>query len=395
MATLIDNRALPSPAVFATSVAAPLLKIMGSTSGAISMFATGVVTPYNLNWPLTQGGSSTVLTNDGAGNLSWGAGGGGSGVTTLAAIGSTPNANAGTISGTTLNLQPADGTFGGVVTTAAQTFAGAKTFASIFSPIFSSTTANAAASGILRLANTNLIAWRNAANSADVSLALNASDNLELSAGGFTLNGSTSGQITIFANATTTNYSIFMPATQGGASSVLTNDGAGNLSWGAGGGGGSPVFSGLKVFLTTHITGYSPVGTGFSMDTLEYTTGSDVTYNLSNGQFTFVTTGKYRITVNLEAQNITGTIVGFDFLRLQLVNLTGTTQSPNFGSQPTMTGAAGTGYATFQSLTGTVDINATAGSTAVMVINSSGGFGTLTIVNGRDVTGISVQYLGN
>ena len=50
------------------------------------------------------------------------------GVTTLAAIGSVPNANGASISSTTLNLQPANATYGGVVTTAAQTFAGAKTF---------------------------------------------------------------------------------------------------------------------------------------------------------------------------------------------------------------------------------------------------------------------------
>jgi hypothetical protein len=50
------------------------------------------------------------------------------GITDLADIGSTPNANGATISGTTLNLEPANATNGGVVSTAAQTFAGAKTF---------------------------------------------------------------------------------------------------------------------------------------------------------------------------------------------------------------------------------------------------------------------------
>jgi hypothetical protein len=60
--------------------------------------------------------------------VSLGAGGGG-GVTTMAAIGAVPNANGATISGTTLNLQPASASFGGVVTTAAQTFAGIKNFA--------------------------------------------------------------------------------------------------------------------------------------------------------------------------------------------------------------------------------------------------------------------------
>ncbi|MFM7019792.1 MAG: beta strand repeat-containing protein, partial [Aquirufa sp.] len=72
----------------------------------------------------------------------------------LAAIGSTPNANGATISGTALNLEPASASYGGVVTTGTQTFAGVKTFSasataasnlargSIFSP-----TLTAAASG--------------------------------------------------------------------------------------------------------------------------------------------------------------------------------------------------------------------------------------------------------
>lgn len=48
----------------------------------------------------------------------------------LGAIGSTPNANGATLTGSTLNLEPADATFGGVVSAGTQTFAGAKTFAS-------------------------------------------------------------------------------------------------------------------------------------------------------------------------------------------------------------------------------------------------------------------------
>jgi hypothetical protein len=46
---------------------------------------------------------------------------------TLAAVGSAPNANGATLSGTTLNLQPADDTHPGVVSTGTQTFAGDKT----------------------------------------------------------------------------------------------------------------------------------------------------------------------------------------------------------------------------------------------------------------------------
>ncbi len=50
------------------------------------------------------------------------------GIQSLSAIGSTPNANGATITGSVLNFQPADTTFGGVVTTLPQIFKGAKTF---------------------------------------------------------------------------------------------------------------------------------------------------------------------------------------------------------------------------------------------------------------------------
>lgn len=49
-------------------------------------------------------------------------------IISLAAIGSSPNANGATQSGTTFNLEPASASFGGVVTTGSQTFAGGKTF---------------------------------------------------------------------------------------------------------------------------------------------------------------------------------------------------------------------------------------------------------------------------
>jgi len=57
----------------------------------------------------------------------------GGGSITLSAIGSSSNANGATITGSVLNLQPANASFGGVVTTGTQTFAGAKTFSNLAS----------------------------------------------------------------------------------------------------------------------------------------------------------------------------------------------------------------------------------------------------------------------
>lgn len=75
--------------------------------------------------------SGTIITNNltvngslSGTNLS----GTNTGNVTLAAIGAIPNANAASLSGQVLNLQPASASFGGVITTGAQTFAGNKTF---------------------------------------------------------------------------------------------------------------------------------------------------------------------------------------------------------------------------------------------------------------------------
>lgn len=60
------------------------------------------------------------------------------------------------------------------------------------------------------------------------SVEVSSQDNLKLA-------GSTSGELTIKAAATTTDYTLTMPSAQGSASTILTNDGSGNLSWGSGG----------------------------------------------------------------------------------------------------------------------------------------------------------------
>ena len=72
-----------------------------------------------------SGGSGTKYLRD---DMTWQTVSGGSGVTTMAAIGAVPNANGASISGTTLTLQPADATYGGVLTNTTQDIAGSKRF---------------------------------------------------------------------------------------------------------------------------------------------------------------------------------------------------------------------------------------------------------------------------
>lgn len=78
-------------------------------------------------------------------------GGGGSGVDTLANVGSSPNSAAGIISGTTLTLEPADASNPGLVSTTTQTFAGNKTFSGTVT--LSSNTLNMNSHKILNVTN--------------------------------------------------------------------------------------------------------------------------------------------------------------------------------------------------------------------------------------------------
>jgi hypothetical protein len=102
---------------------------VGSVSGDVSTPANGDL------WYDSTGNLLRARIN--GATVSLGAGGG---ISALSAIGASPNANGATITGgTTLNLQPASASFGGVVTTDAQTFAGIKNFAAT-NTVFTTTT---------------------------------------------------------------------------------------------------------------------------------------------------------------------------------------------------------------------------------------------------------------
>lgn len=101
----------------------------GTTSGAITVNAGTTPASYSFVLPQAQGTAGTVLTNNGTGNLTWGAaGGGGSGVTTVGTIDSNgSSADGATISSTSIFMQSASATVPGVVNIGTQTLAGAKT----------------------------------------------------------------------------------------------------------------------------------------------------------------------------------------------------------------------------------------------------------------------------
>jgi len=109
--TSLPSLVLPTSQLSGTiSLTTQVSGILPSTNGG-----TGVNNAFNL----TIGGTSSIngtVTGTNTGDI------------TLIAVGSSPNANAASLSGQVLNLQPADGTHPGVVSTTTQTFAGNKTF---------------------------------------------------------------------------------------------------------------------------------------------------------------------------------------------------------------------------------------------------------------------------
>lgn len=103
------------------------IRLDGSSSGYAGLQAPAAVTSYT--WTLPSADSSGCLRSDGLGTLSFTTCSG-TGVTSVATIGSSPTAAGASISGATLTLQPANGTHGGVLSNTTQTIAGAKTFSS-------------------------------------------------------------------------------------------------------------------------------------------------------------------------------------------------------------------------------------------------------------------------
>lgn len=119
-----------------TGVTGTLPIANGGTGATTKAAAFDALSPMTASGDIIYGGTSgtgTVLAKGTNGQVltlasgvpSWATP---AGVTSIGAISASSTANGASITSGVLNLAPADGTNGGVVTTAAQTFAGAKTF---------------------------------------------------------------------------------------------------------------------------------------------------------------------------------------------------------------------------------------------------------------------------
>jgi hypothetical protein len=138
LASNVVNSSLTSVGTITTGIwsGTTIAIAKGGTGATTKTAAFDALSPMTTSGDIIYGGTSGTGTRLGVGTNgqvltlasgvpSWASP---AGITTLSAIGSTPNVNGGTISGSTFNLEPANATNGGILTAGTQTIGGAKTF---------------------------------------------------------------------------------------------------------------------------------------------------------------------------------------------------------------------------------------------------------------------------
>jgi hypothetical protein len=183
---------------------------------------SGATSFPNYTFPLADGSANQVLETDGTGNLSWVNASGAGTTYTYTASSTTGGAN--------LDLIGSNATTNTVKLTNAGHITAVYTSATEVTLGSDATDANTASAIIARDASGDFSAGQGTFDS------------------GITINGSTSGSSTFTAPATGSTLSYVLPGTAGAASTVLTNDGSGNLSWAPGGG---STFGNLSIGVVT------------------------------------------------------------------------------------------------------------------------------------------------
>ncbi len=336
---------------------------IGSSSQLV-VTATGdliKVANVSYGWPVSQGSASTVLTNNGSGILSWSAVSGG--VTTMAAVGSSPNANGATISGSTLTLQPASASFPGLITTGTQTIAGNKTITGDTTLTTGNWTATTGASNYtdwVPAANNSRMYWGRTGTYGYFEIALGNGVGFSGASTLMTDNGSFSHYY--FTMASYTSGGVTFPAI------------GSNL--------------GLHFLSNDNVT-LGQVGS--------YSTAGLWTLGASGGTLTHVINGSLNVTATVTADSITVTRI------LIPVKLVPTVVTLTDGATPALNAALGNQFVLVTTNTPAIGVpsNPTSGQKIVIRINASGGSRTASLNTGAggfrygsDITGLTAIASG-
>lgn len=181
----------------------------------------------------------------------------------------------------------------------------------VLSKYFTSVTASSAATGVIRLANTELVAWRNGANNADIGLSVNASDELlfdvipiidssgfvPVVSGGTGIGGGTSGGILGFTGTGTIASSALLTANQliigGGVGVLPTTLAAGSQYQVLRMGATTPAYGAVSLDQAVAVSGILPNAntTAASANTASAIVSRDGSGNFSAGTITAALTG--------------------------------------------------------------------------------------------------------
>lgn len=314
-----------------------------------------------------------------------------SAVTSVGAISASSTANGASITSNVLNLAPADGTNGGVVTTSAQSFAGIKTFANTTAST-STTTGAVIVSGGLGVAKSMYVAEDSYINGLKIGKGL-ASLSTNIAIGASTLAAATTGDknVAIGSNALAANTNATDNTAIGYNTLAANTVGSGNTAIGSGS------ISAMNNATSGNVLRNTAVGNA----TLSAMTSG--AYNTVMGTFALadMTSGSSNVSIGNEAgqkigigsvsntQMNTSVIIGADARTLGSGESNAIVigyQGRGLGSNTAVIGNAST---TMTSLNGEVLVGSTtdAGDYKLQITGNSKLTGTLTVVDGSQGAG--------
>lgn len=282
-----------------------------------------------------------------------------------------------------------------------------------------SSSASISSSGILRLASSDAIGWRNNANSANLTLSKNSSDvlvwpstmTLGVASGntgtlGFV--GTSSGTITIQPQASAGTYNFNLPTTAGSSGNVMTSAGGGSsaMTWTAAS--ITPASStiaewdtNINLSANNFIPGYATYTTSQSLSAASansiYMTGTTAsqtmtlpvvsTFAATGAMFMFMNNSTQSWNINSSGANLVIALPAGAMVVVQCILITGTSAAswnamPITGASITTVGDVTSGTVAFNGTAGTTLTSTSSGFTLLAANNSGGGGGNVSLTGG-------------